>query len=282
LYDQKFLNDKDCLMRETYEIETVEQMRAISDMLRIRIINTLEKQAMTATQLGEELGLAPSKVHYHVRELEKVGLLELVETREKGGILEKYYQPIAREISMKKALLSSPPDEVEASFREILDQIAGGFLRAFRQSREQEDSEAYNGMTISLEHLYLTREEHHNLMSQFNELAKPFEARRGIEGEKELAFSLLAYPPTEEKEEEPVAQTSKVWVMGAAGYSREELLKTRAAGRRLRISVIGICQFASDVTAALVDETIESFSIVGKLVASPEVKEVLKSKEKPE
>lgn len=266
-------------MRDQYEIETIEQMRAISDMLRIRIINTLEKQPMTATQLGEELGLAPAKVHYHVRELEKVGLLELVETREKGGILEKYYQPIAREISMKKALLSSPPDEIEASFRGVLDQISDGFLRAFRLRRGQEDSQAYKGMTINLAHLYLTKEEHHNLMRQLSELTRPFETRRGLEGEKELAFSVLVYPPTEEKEE-AVAQISRAWVIGAAGYSRADLLKVRAEKRRLRVSVIGVCQFASDIPADLVDETIEAFSIVGKLIASPEVKEILRNKDK--
>lgn len=33
--------------------------------------------------------LARSDAHYHVRELERVGLVQLVETREKGGILEK-------------------------------------------------------------------------------------------------------------------------------------------------------------------------------------------------
>jgi len=77
-------------MIERYEIENIEQLRAIADVLRLRIIDILQKQPMTVTQLGEVLGLAPAKVHYHVRELERVGLLRLVETREKGGILEKY------------------------------------------------------------------------------------------------------------------------------------------------------------------------------------------------
>jgi DNA-binding transcriptional ArsR family regulator len=269
-------------MRDHYEIETVEQMRAIADVLRIRIINTLDKQPMTVTQLGEELKMAPAKVHYHVRELEKVGLLELVETREKGGILEKYYQPIAREIHMNKALLSSPPDEVEATFRGLLDQIGNGFLRAFRLRREQEDLHAWNGMAIHLARLHLTKEEHHMLMRQFNELVAPFEKRRGIEGEKELIFSLLTYPPTEEKEEKSLEQVNKTWVVGVTAYSREDLLKARAERRRLRISVIGVCQFAGDIPASLVEETIEAFSIVGKLVASAEVKAVLKDKEKPE
>lgn len=266
-------------MRERYEIETVEQLRAISDMLRIRIIALLEKRAMTATQVGEELGLASAKVHYHVRELEKVGLLKLVERREKGGILEKYYQPVAHDISVNKALLSSQSDELQTAFRELLDQIANGFLQAFRQRNEPENLQASAVLSIHLEHLYLTQEELHDLLGQFSALARPFENQRGIEGEHEINLSLLTYPVTEQKEEKPAARISKSWIVGATMYSRKDLLKVRTEGRRLHISVVGVCQFASDVTATLVDETIASFSIVGKLLASPGVKEALKNKE---
>src|SRR5437867_13261433 len=111
-------------MQEHYELETLEQLRAIADLLRLRIIDVLKERPMTVTQLGELLGMAPAKVHYHVRELEKVGLLRLVETREKGGILENYYQPIAREIDVAKGLLhSAPPDELIATLRDWVEQI---------------------------------------------------------------------------------------------------------------------------------------------------------------
>src|SRR5713101_1619989 len=123
-------------MLERYDIENIEQLRAVADLLRLRIIDTLVKQPMTVTQLGEMLGEAPAKIHYHVRELEKVGLLKLVETREKGGILEKYYQPIAREISVKKQLFAGPPDEAMAAIGTLLNQVKEGFQRAFRMARE--------------------------------------------------------------------------------------------------------------------------------------------------
>lgn len=263
-------------MRDHYEIETLEQLRAIADMLRIRIISVLTSRPMTATQLGDELGLAPAKVHYHVRELEKVGLLELVETREKGGILEKYYQPVAREITASKALFSSPSDEVETTLRDVLDQVGSDFLRAFRQHREQADPL----MTIHLSHLYLTNEEYHHLMHQINALLAPFETPREIEGAQETQFSLLAYPPTEEKEEESAPQVSTNWAIGVLAYTRQDLLHARAQKQRLRINVIGSCQFARDIPASLVEETVESFSLTGALVASPEVKAVLKGKTK--
>ena len=125
------------IVLERYEIETIEQLRAVADLLRLRIIDLLQKQPMTVTQLGEMMGEAPAKMHYHVRELEKVGLLKLVETREKGGILEKYYQPVARELSVDKALLSAPSDESLAMLRAWLDQITDGYLREVRRTLAQ-------------------------------------------------------------------------------------------------------------------------------------------------
>src|SRR5579863_3964276 len=134
---------------EQYEIENIEQLRAVADLLRLRIIDMLGKQPMTATQLGERLGEAPAKMHYHVRELEKVGLLKLVETREKGGILEKYYQPVARELSVNKALLAVPSDESTAMLRTLLGQITEGFLRQFHHAVEQKSEKPEQGIGLS-------------------------------------------------------------------------------------------------------------------------------------
>lgn len=268
-------------MRERYEIETLEQLRAIADILRIHIIGLLEQRPMTVTQLGERLGLAPAKVHYHVRELERVGLVELVETREKGGILEKYYQPIAHEIGVNKALLSAPPDEAEAALRELLDQISAGYSQAFRRLVEQKESPVASGMSIGVSHIYVTQDDLRKLIRQFYETLKPFEEQRGVDGEKEITLSMLTYPTIAPSQQQALApaQGHQTWVVGAAEYTRGDLLKARVEGRRLRISVIGLCHFATDIEAELADEVIESFTLVGKLTASPEVKDVLKHKE---
>ncbi len=90
---------------EVYYLETVEQLRAIADPLRLRIVDALSQRALTATMLGETLGLPANKAHYHARELEKAGLARIVETREKGGILEKYYRAVARTLNVPGTLL---------------------------------------------------------------------------------------------------------------------------------------------------------------------------------
>ena len=270
-------------MRERYEITSIEQMRAVADLLRLRIIRYLEKRPMTVTQLGEELSLAPGKVHYHVRELEKVGLLKLVETREKGGILEKYYQPVAHEILLNKDLLAATPDEALAATRALLNQISDGYLQAFRhfavQSDPADQSRPEIGMNIHLAQLSLTIEEQRQLVMQINELLAPFEKRRVGEDEREVIFTTLIHPTT------PVAETQEGkamytlqtnWTVGAAVYSRDDLLRTRAANTRLQLNVVGYCHFANDIEASLANDTIASFKLIGRLTASPDVREVLK------
>lgn len=270
-------------MREHYEIGTIEQLRAIADILRIRIIDMLEKQAMTVTELGKQLGLAPARVHYHVRELERVGLLELVETREKGGILEKYYQPIAHVISVSQALLTAPSNEAVAAMQELFEQISSGYLQAFRNLSAQPESLVDAGLSLGFSHLYLTVEEQKRLSDQFGELVRRFETPRGLKGERAITMAMLMYPTNlveqKQQDEEVSAQIVPVRVLGALDYSRAELLQMRNEGKRLRINVIGLCHFADDIDASLIEETVESFKLMGKLLASPEVKASLKNKE---
>jgi DNA-binding transcriptional ArsR family regulator len=266
-------------MLEHYEIENIEQLRAVADMLRLRLIELLQKKPMTVTQLGEEMGEAPAKVHYHVRELEKVGLLRLVERREKGGILEKYYQPIAREISVEKSLLSAPPDEALAMTGAWLNQIKDGFQRALRLALEQKDSKPR--MTFGFTRLYVTAEEHEQLCKQIMELIKPYENRRGVEGELEVQSSLMIYPQSASvpvSSQIALPSTENAQVVGAVDYSRADLEQLLAEGKRLHINVIGICRFADDVDADLADRAVEFIHIVGKLIAPNTVREVLLAK----
>ncbi len=265
-------------MLEQYEIENIDQLRAVADLLRLRIIDMLVKQPMTVTQLGERLGEAPAKMHYHVRELEKVGLLKLVETREKGGILEKYYQPVARELSVDKALLSAPTDESTAMLRTLLGQINESFLREFRRAVERKSEKGEQG--IGLSRLYMTLDEQKQFWKQMADLSRPYETPRGNEGEREVVAAMLMFAESAGSDAAitDLASTSKVWVVGTASYDRAELEKTLAEGKRLNIEVVGICTFTDDVTPDLAERAVNHLRIVGKLNASPAVREVLVKK----
>ena len=266
-------------MLESYEIENIEQLRAIADMLRLRIFEVLQQRPMTVTQLGEELGEAPAKMHYHVRELEKVGLLRLVETREKGGILEKYYQPIAREISVEKSLLSAPPDEALAMTGALLNQMKDGFQAAFREALKQND--AKTKVSLGYSRLYLNSEEQEQLLKQIDELVKPFEVKRGVTEELEIHAFLTMYPQlasSPDSTKEALFSTDNTQFVGSVSYDREQLEGLLAENKRLNVNIIGVCSIDEDIDADLAEKAFEHFHIVGTLVASDPVRDVLNRK----
>jgi DNA-binding transcriptional ArsR family regulator len=271
------------LMQEHYEIESIEQLRAIADILRLRIIDLLRQQPMTVTQLGDILGMAAAKVHYHVRELERVGLLRLVETREKGGILEKYYQPVAKSISVADSLLlSGSPDEPLAAIAVWFDQVKDGFQSAFRQAVEQKDERELTHLSLEFTNLHLTSEEHKQLVKQVRELLAPFEDRRGIEGERAVMYAQVSFvqlqntPMLDSKVE--TSSPEGIGIVGVAVFDRAQLEKALAEGKRLRINVTGICKFADDIDPDLAERAVEDFHLIGKLQAPVAVYEILMRK----
>ena len=52
--------------------------------------------------------------------------------------------------------------------------------------------------------------------------------------------------------------------LGLRHYTREDLEAARAAGRTLRINVLGLASIARDVTPELARATIESVSVLGR------------------
>ncbi|MGH6795593.1 MAG: CopG family transcriptional regulator [Methylocella sp.] len=63
--------------------------------------------------------------------------------------------------------------------------------------------------------------------------------------------------------------------LGSQRYSRDDLEAVKAAGRKLRIQVIGLATIAEDVTPELALATIESITVLGALRASRAVKAAL-------
>ena len=89
----------------TFEITELEQLRVMSDPLRMRLIATLYERPLTVKQVADELDLTPTKLYYHVSELERIGVVKVMETRVKSGIIEKYYQTVADQIKVNRNLL---------------------------------------------------------------------------------------------------------------------------------------------------------------------------------
>ena len=99
-----------------FHIKDLETLRAVSDPLRIQIVELLTNQNLTVKQVAEKLGLAPSKLYYHFGALEKLGMIEVAETRMVSNMIEKVYQSNADQLDVDPSLLKFSREGDNESF----------------------------------------------------------------------------------------------------------------------------------------------------------------------
>ena len=87
-------------------IEDPAAAEASLDPIRTRILRELAEPA-SATQLAGRVGLPRQKVNYHLKALERHGLVELVEERRKGNVTERVLQATAASYLISPAALAS-------------------------------------------------------------------------------------------------------------------------------------------------------------------------------
>ena len=78
------------------DVTTPTQLRALSDQLRVAIVDMLLERAATVAELAAALGRPKSTVAHHVNVLLNAGLLRVVRTRRVRAIDERFYGRTAR------------------------------------------------------------------------------------------------------------------------------------------------------------------------------------------
>ena len=80
--------------KQTIHITTEKELRTYMHPLRQNILFelSLRPQGMTAKQLADALGIAPSSAGHHLGKLEQMGLAELARTEVIHGFCAKFYK----------------------------------------------------------------------------------------------------------------------------------------------------------------------------------------------
>ena len=137
-------------MKEVHYLETLDDIKTFMEPIRIKIFEVIGERKMTAKQIADEIVLSPTKVHYHVKELERIGLLKIVETKIKGNIIEKYYHKTAKDILTKPKRSKFSANEKD----EIMSTILLNFIDYIRDEIvEFLNSKEYENKTIRLRRL---------------------------------------------------------------------------------------------------------------------------------
>lgn len=96
------------------------RLRATAHPLRLQILSLLTGAELSASEVARELDVTQANASYHLRVLEKAGLLEVAgEERIRGGIAKKYRHPW-RESSEPR---DTTPDEHGGYVRAMADEL---------------------------------------------------------------------------------------------------------------------------------------------------------------
>jgi DNA-binding transcriptional ArsR family regulator len=99
-------------------VTTEQQFKALSDMVRSRILGVIQYQPLTAKQIALRLHATPGAIGHHLHVLEEAGLVKVVARRLTRGIVTSYYTRTARVFDY------GPPLEVRGFFSLNLDLIS--------------------------------------------------------------------------------------------------------------------------------------------------------------
>jgi len=131
-------------MKPIKNIDDPRFVKAMSHPLRVRILAMLDERKASPNQLAGWLGASLGTVAYHVRTLEQLGLIELVDETRVRGAVEHHYRARERPIVTAEGWAQAPPIAKQAAVGSSLDVIAdyarasaaaGGFDRADAQLR---------------------------------------------------------------------------------------------------------------------------------------------------
>lgn len=165
-------------------VNDLETLKVLADPLRLQIIELMTPAARTVKQLAAELNLPPTKLYYHIKQLEERALIRVVDTRIVSGILEKQYQAAALSYRVNKALFSL----TSQAGKEGLNVMLTGLFEDTKEdiqnsveadvidvSAQEEDEKArYRSLLISRNTLYMNPDQAEDFYKRLRSLAREY------------------------------------------------------------------------------------------------------------
>ncbi len=190
---------------ERMTLTSLDQLRVIADPYRLNILRMLQAAPATTKMLADRIGDVPGKVHYHVRELVRLGLIHLVHKQEKGGVVEKYYRAIARVFEPDPSLLRIQDDQEVPHHVTLVSRVRDEFITVTDQRLHAEalagdaNEAAATGPMVSFdvgEQFYLTDEQvkelHSFIANMLEDAGKSGKA--GEANKQHYTIGLFIYP----------------------------------------------------------------------------------------
>ena len=159
--------------RAVCTLDDPNKIKLVADIERSEILHMLSRRPMTETQLAEGLRITKAAVGYHLKLLMDEGLIKIErQEAEEHGILQKYYEPIARVFIIDPDHL---PDNASRNFiiKTQMDRIKGS-LDVFQLY------ENLHGRSLSISSEFLENATT-EMLKQVRDVARKYEMEETVE-----------------------------------------------------------------------------------------------------
>ncbi len=185
-------------------LDDPEQVAAVAHPVSARILQALRRPD-TAASVARAFGRSRQYVSYHLKELERLGLVRRAGERRKGNFLEQIYEATARRFVVSSRF-AIDPGRLASVFRDqvSLSQLSDLGERLQRDAAELVDLAAFEGKKIpsaSVEaELRLPDEAARAaFMAELVDTLKALLAKHGRKKGQRFRVALAAYPELEEE-----------------------------------------------------------------------------------
>ena len=126
--------EKGALPEGTLALTALDQVRALADPLRVRMLGAFASEERTTRQVAEILDEKPTRLYHHLKALAAAGLIRKTRTRRNRGTFETYYRAVAGAFRADPALFAPPgtseaADSIATAVGSMIDQT-GSEVRA--------------------------------------------------------------------------------------------------------------------------------------------------------
>ena len=108
----------DTTIKEIMIVEDPAAIKLLFTPKYAEIVSLVDAEELSVSDVARKLGVNSGSVHYHVKELEKHGLVKLVREEIAGGVVKKYYRKSARHFTIDSQSPNSAPALAAAGINE--------------------------------------------------------------------------------------------------------------------------------------------------------------------
>ena len=130
-------------------VDDIESLQSLCHPLRVRILEALREPGSAAT-VARAVGESRQRVNYHLKGLERAGLVETVGERRTGNFIETLYRSVAESFVVSPQVAWSDPRRVEAlRHQHSLETLVGVGERLQRDAASLLDRAAFDAEEIA-------------------------------------------------------------------------------------------------------------------------------------